>query len=113
MDQTKGYDVRIRIGKAFRKLRKLGLIAKQNFACCMGCGFAELTPLLTPDPEIRGIVFYHALQEAIGDDFPGGEDPEDVRAEYATLLSRWVKYGESVAIEFDLDTMTATVLEEK
>lgn len=41
---------------AFRELRKLGFVAKQNFSCCQGCAWSELSSL-TPEPE--NVVFYH------------------------------------------------------
>lgn len=45
--------VRQKIGVAFRALRKSGYIARQNFMCCMGCGFAAM-------PEgTKKAVFYH------------------------------------------------------
>ena len=50
---------------AFRELRKLGYIAKQNFCCCQGCGWSALSKSLekslSPDQiKNASIVFYHA-----------------------------------------------------
>jgi len=35
----------VRLTKAFRKMRKCGLLAKENFACCQTCGIEEITDL--------------------------------------------------------------------
>lgn len=40
---------------AFRKLRKAGYFAKQNFFCCQSCGWAIMT-----DEQAEKAVFYHA-----------------------------------------------------
>ena len=31
-----------KINRAFKELRKAGYVAKQDFACCMNCGWSEL-----------------------------------------------------------------------
>ena len=38
-----------------------------------------------------------------------GEFPEDVTEEAKKKLEKWIRYGEFVTIEFDLEKMTATV----
>ena len=43
------------LSKAFRELRKLGYVAKQNFWCCQSCGWAALS-----EDEAKKAVFYHA-----------------------------------------------------
>jgi len=53
----------------------------------------------------------HALREELGA-FAEIDCEEDL-IECTARLGKWVRYGESVTIEFDLDTMTANVLEEK
>lgn len=47
------------INMAFREIRKTrkDVIAKQNFMCCQGCGWAELRDIKTPDKHFA--VFYH------------------------------------------------------
>lgn len=44
-----------RLNAAFRKLRKAGYFAKQNFWCCQSCGWAAMT-----DEQRNKAVFYHA-----------------------------------------------------
>jgi len=34
--------MRAKLRKSFAELRKMGWIAKMNFTCCQGCGWAEL-----------------------------------------------------------------------
>jgi hypothetical protein len=41
------------VSKVFRALRQLGYYAKQDFACCLTCGWAEV-----PEGEEK-VVFYH------------------------------------------------------
>lgn len=43
------------LNKAFRALRKAGYFARQNWACCQSCGWAEI-----PDGRGDKAVFYHA-----------------------------------------------------
>ena len=54
------------LNKAFRLMRKQGLLARQNFSCCGNCGGYELTviaeKLITSGKaktSIRGCCFYH------------------------------------------------------
>lgn len=56
----------------------------------------------TPD------AIFYALQEATNDE--GEELTEEEKEEIEEKLKRWIKYGESVSIEFDLDKMKAKVI---
>ena len=53
-----------RLNAAFRDLRVQGILAKQNYACCQNCGFADLEEefevLARRGREVKGGVFYHA-----------------------------------------------------
>jgi hypothetical protein len=40
--------------EAFKKLRRYGYFARQNFTCCQSCGWAEV-----PDAKSERAVFYH------------------------------------------------------
>lgn len=44
------------VNKAFRDLRKAGYIARQNFWCCMSCGFSAMQQKY---PDAKKVVFYH------------------------------------------------------
>lgn len=49
-----------KLTKAFREMAKAGLLARQNFWCCMGCGcngMSQLAKEIKPKP--LGFVFYH------------------------------------------------------
>ncbi len=46
-----------KLNRFFRDLRKEGFLAKQNWMCCLGCGFAALTEEELRDK--KGVVFYH------------------------------------------------------
>jgi hypothetical protein len=52
---------------AFRNLRKVGYIAKQNFWCCQTCGWAAIEE---KNPDVKKVIFYHH-QDA--DDIPYGK----------------------------------------
>lgn len=45
------------IASAFRDLRNIGFIAKANFMCCQGCGWADIRN--SGGNEGSNIVFYH------------------------------------------------------
>jgi hypothetical protein len=56
-----------KINKAFRLMRKAGLIAKQNYWCCQGCAGCAITneavQLLTAGKTVKGCCFYHKQDE--------------------------------------------------
>jgi len=70
MPRLKCYDVlemKARLTKAFRNMRKEGLLARQNFECCSSCaGYSmtlrarELISNGKEKSEIKGCCFYHA-----------------------------------------------------
>lgn len=49
--------------------------------------------------------------EALPDSEYGDYGKEDFKNEIKKKLAKWVKYGELITIEFDLDDMTARVVE--
>jgi len=50
-----------KLTKGFCAVRKLGIVAKQNFLCCNGCGLNELSNRHKAGkfPGKRGYIFYH------------------------------------------------------
>ena len=46
-----------RLGRAFGRLERSGVVAVGNFSCCSRCGFSEIGGLRRPDS--RGFVFFH------------------------------------------------------
>jgi hypothetical protein len=55
---------RTKLTSAFKAMRKAGLIARQNFMCCMNCGCTAIAgeyDAMTPERKdaVRGYVFYH------------------------------------------------------
>lgn len=53
------------LNKAFRDLRKAGMIAKQRFSCCQSCAAAALD---TPENKDRPAVFYTKQDAEVLDD---------------------------------------------
>lgn len=43
---------------AFKELRKLGIVARQNFMCCQSCGWANISK--DEPKKTIGYAFYHA-----------------------------------------------------
>ena len=51
-----------KVTAAFRALRKLGYVARQNFTCCSTCGSYELGEMVTDrggDPDTAKVIWYH------------------------------------------------------
>ena len=52
-----------RLDTAFTKLEASGIVARQNFACCQTCGFAEIgaevDDVTDAGGTVRGITFFH------------------------------------------------------
>lgn len=48
-----------RFTKMFRELRKSGFIARQNYMCCQGCGWAAIGSHYGVEDEKQNVVFYH------------------------------------------------------
>lgn len=52
-----------KVTAAFKQLRSQGVIARQSFSCCEGCGSGELATLVNnaraKGKNIKGGVFYH------------------------------------------------------
>lgn len=62
--------------RAFKEMRRKGLVARQNFSCCGGCAGGEIATYVSKLPEakfrkVKGSVFYHAQAAA---DKRRGED---------------------------------------
>lgn len=62
----RGWHSKQKLNAAFRALRKLGLIARQNFSCCRGCAESEIATKLGKQidagkidhAQVKGGVFY-------------------------------------------------------
>ena len=56
-------DVRERLTEAFKAMRKKGILARQNFSCCGGCGSYELATKMDESRAAgrpkRGAIYYH------------------------------------------------------
>ena len=54
-------ETKSKISAAFRKLRKHGLLCKQDFLCCSSCATSELDSLFKAAAEgtYKGAVYYH------------------------------------------------------
>jgi len=63
------HDYKDRLNLAFRAMRKAGLVARQNFACCGTCGSYEIRRAIDSMPlprqgKVTGIAFYHHQDNA-------------------------------------------------
>jgi len=58
LDDLVSKDIKQRVNKAFRILRKDGVIARQNFMCCSSCATAALEPIWKKTGKTK-IVYYH------------------------------------------------------
>jgi len=48
------------LASAFKEMRKYGILARQNFQCCMGCACQALWTEMKETPgRYRGAVYYH------------------------------------------------------
>ncbi|HZM75334.1 MAG TPA: hypothetical protein VFC19_06385 [Candidatus Limnocylindrales bacterium] len=47
------------LDRAFEELEEAGIVARQNFACCMNCGSSEIFDERDDSREWRGYVFFH------------------------------------------------------
>ena len=52
------HEVKKRLNEAFREMRKRGIMAKQDFTCCMTCGNSEIERFIRKKD--HGYCFYHA-----------------------------------------------------
>ncbi|MDO5077175.1 hypothetical protein [Corynebacterium sp.] len=59
------------ITQAFAELEELGVIAKENFACCQTCGHDEILLQVRDPQQWKGYVFFH--QQDAEDIFETGE----------------------------------------
>jgi len=64
-----------RLNQAFKALRKYGLVAKQNYQCCMGCACGAITEdaekLVDQGKRVTGGVYYH---KQAGDNLRAGKE---------------------------------------
>lgn len=79
-----------RLNKAFTQMRKSGLLAYQNFSCCMTCGCYELAEKAkTMEKQPIGYVFYRRQNgDRIRRDEQMGETPS-VYLAFGTYVSEW------------------------
>jgi hypothetical protein len=73
--------------------------------------------LLNDDPVIREDGVWESVEEAVRASLPADLDDDEKeavadarRAKVKRQLAHWIKYGEYLSVEFDLDAGTATVL---
>ncbi|MFI6372066.1 DUF6891 domain-containing protein [Streptomyces sp. NPDC050546] len=48
-----------RLERAFAALDRAGIVAREDFTCCRGCGMAEIGAEADGKPGVRGFVFFH------------------------------------------------------
>ncbi|MGI5425355.1 DUF6891 domain-containing protein [Streptomyces sp. CA-179760] len=48
-----------RLKRAFAALDRAGIVAREDFTCCRGCGMAEIGAEADGEPGARGFVFFH------------------------------------------------------
>ncbi|MEU6908158.1 hypothetical protein ABZ935_22860 [Streptomyces coeruleorubidus] len=48
-----------RLEQAFAALEDAGIVAREDFACCRGCGLTEIGAEADGKPGVRGFVFFH------------------------------------------------------
>lgn len=48
-----------RLERAFAALERDGVVARENFACCRGCGMTEIGAEMADQEGARGFVFFH------------------------------------------------------
>ncbi|QWB26050.1 MULTISPECIES: hypothetical protein [Streptomyces] len=48
-----------RLERAFAALDRGGIVAREDFTCCRGCGMAEIGAEADGTPGVRGFVFFH------------------------------------------------------
>ena len=57
-------NVKYKLNQAFKEIRKEGILARQNFSCCQGCGSYDLVEAAEQQEKngkkkVLGYVFYH------------------------------------------------------
>lgn len=62
-DSYKHDKVRPAVNRAFRELRKQGLVCRMAFSCCGGCASSELYPVVKKR-KARGAVYFHRQSDA-------------------------------------------------
>ncbi|MFJ4279627.1 DUF6891 domain-containing protein [Streptomyces massasporeus] len=48
-----------RLERAFAALENAGIVARENFTCCRGCGMTEIGAEVDDESAVRGFVFFH------------------------------------------------------
>jgi hypothetical protein len=48
-----------RLERAFAALEDAGIVARENFTCCRGCGMSEIGAEADDEATVRGFVFFH------------------------------------------------------
>ncbi|MFH9708975.1 DUF6891 domain-containing protein [Streptomyces luteogriseus] len=48
-----------RLERAFAALEAAGIVARENFTCCRGCGMTEIGAEVDDESAVRGFVFFH------------------------------------------------------
>lgn len=85
--------VRPLVAKAFKTLRRSGLICRMAFKCCMSCACAELEPMLKKSGK-RAAVYFHRQDDA------SFRDGYELHIRYAPLdgedIPAWKALGQEV-----------------
>lgn len=63
-EKENGMTNRDRLNEAFARMRRTGLVARQNFSCCGSCASAELASVLRAKPRKVGAAYYHRQEGA-------------------------------------------------
>lgn len=116
-------DLKSKVTKAFRALRKRGIVARRNFKCCGSCASAaiqcEIEAMPKPDRPI-GAVYWHRQAEAgfrdrgvVYINFGSAKDGEDAYGketeEIGSMLVDALK-AEGVLVDWDGSPWTAVMI---
>lgn len=106
-----------RLDRAFAKLERAGIVARQNFTCCQTCGHAEIGDELDGaacDGPVRGYTFFHAqdteaaeagagIYLAFGAVLPPGSAAEALAGAAAEVAREIVRALRAEGLEVDWD----------
>jgi len=81
--------VRTNLLKAFKELRKEGIVARANYMCCQSCGCAGIDEALVKNPKKIGFTFWHH------------QDNEDLQNSGKVYLAYGIHAGDETDEECD------------
>lgn len=95
-------EFKAQINKAFKELRKHGVIALQNYKCCQNCGWAamtdEVSKRVASGKTVTGQVFYHR------------QDAESLKSGYVYLA--WSSSGDDTETNEVFGKMVSNIIDE-